>query len=140
MRAWDITRLVIAISASIGIINGLAYFGEVGLGGEITEVQSEYTSYEVSDIEDGFGGGGADGRSDVGIGDYYDAVSGLVLSSVLMVVHITCAIVCLIPYLTVVFGLDINPLVTVPIQALLYYEYYMGIAQWRARTSVGMMQ
>jgi hypothetical protein len=136
MRAWDITRFVICISATIGIINGLVYTGGVGLGGELTEVQTEYTSYEISDIRDIDGGS----TTDVSIGDYYDAVSGLVLSSVMMVVHITCAIVCLIPYLIVVFGLDLNPLVTIPFQALLYYEYYMGIAQWRARTGVGMMQ
>jgi len=134
MRAWDITRLVICISAAIGLVNGLAYTGPTGLGGELPEVQTEYTSYEISDITN------LASPSDLSIGDYYDAVTGLVLSSVMMVVHITCAVVCLVPYLIVVFELDINPLVTIPFQALLYYEYYMGIAQWKARTSVGMMQ
>jgi hypothetical protein len=137
MRGWDICLLVICISSMVGVVNGLVYTGVLTLGGEITAVQTPYTSYTVEEIETTFDG---DTYSSTQTIDYLEAGYNFIAGAALFGIHLICATTCIIPYLVVIFGLDINPLIPGILQSVLYFIYASSYWQMKTRSSIGMMQ
>jgi hypothetical protein len=130
MRAWDITRIIIGISAAIGFVNGSGLFTEH----YYATVQSGYTSYTVGDLNATLQQA-ANGPS---ISDYFNAIVSLVLSGLWVLLNILGAIVCLLPYLIFIFHM---PWYFAGIlQVYIYIEYQAGIAQWRAGRQMGWIQ
>ena len=132
MRAWDITRLIIVVSACIGIFQGGASIG-LFKSTYFTPVQNQYVSYTVGDLNTSLAS-----QTGMSISDYLNAIAWLVLSGLWVILNMFGAVVVLFPYLIWVFHMPwwFSGL----LQVMIYLEYQAGIAQWRAGRQMRWIQ
>ena len=132
MRAWDITRLIVLISAVIGMLNasnGITLFSEHYL----PSVQTGYIEYTVGDLNSTLQQQGG-----MSISDYLNAIAWLVLSGLWVIVNMMAAVIVLFPYLIWVFHMP--RWFAGLLQVIIYMEYQAGLAQWRAGRQMGWIQ
>ncbi len=127
MRAWEIAKFLIIIQATIGLMNGMGYFGDSGT--YFPTQNDSTTQYTVGDISE-FNPATSGGVTQMG---YFDMAVTLVTAGTNLLLVVLKAIAGVYFTLTEVFCVP-EPVALV-FQVVIYLEVLYGVAQWLANRS-----
>ncbi|MFA7162505.1 MAG: hypothetical protein WC083_08055 [Candidatus Methanomethylophilaceae archaeon] len=127
MRAWEIAKFLIIIQATIGLMNGMGYFGDSGT--YFPTQNDSTTQYTVGDISE-FNPATSGGVTQMG---YFDMAVTFVMAGLNLVLKVIESIIFIFPTLVNTFGVPI-PLAAI-LQIVIHMEVLYGVAQWKSGRS-----